>query len=85
METSRASRPLAGDIDALSDEVLRLHERVLALETELAQAATALEDPLYLAGRLHKLLVDHPDLRQLARHIREQLAGETKEGQAPMG
>jgi hypothetical protein len=83
METSRISRPQVAEIDALSNEVLRLHERVLALEAELAQAATALEDPHYLAGRLHKLLVDQPDLRQLARHIREQLTIESNGEQNP--
>jgi len=62
----------------LSGVVFNLRERIVELETELAQASAALDDPDYLAGRLARLLAEHPDLRLLARHIQEQLSHERK-------
>lgn len=80
---SRGARPQAADLDALANEVLRLHDRVLSLEDDLAQASTALDDPIYLSGRLEKLLIDQPDLRELARYIASSLRADAKG--SPMG
>jgi hypothetical protein len=55
--------------DSFPPAVEELCQRIAELEAELARANTAMDDPLYPAGRLERLLKDKQELRDLEHYI----------------